>query len=213
MQQKRALRRPFCRLSLKFATPQADTGSAGHFSGIRMAKPIMSNESSQFQAQDVFIYVDTYRKSILKSATILSEHIDRLEKQYWSENQSDPKMVAELRAMQDALRYVAKGEEPGLVTLGDVNVERQPGAGSVSAEELNECRATVESLSVQREQLEQRLRQIRNQDSELQGYVVHARQQVLTCRRRLVQSNSTFVVVVTAMFIVILVQLYLLWSH
>ena len=173
----------------------------------------MSNESSQFQAQDVFIYVDTYRKSILKSAAILSEHIERLEKQYWNETQSDPKMVAELRAMQDALRYVAKGEEPGLVTLGDVNVERQSGTGSASTEELKECRATVESLSAQREQLEQRLRQIRNQDSELQGYVVHARQQVLTCRRRLVQSNSTFVVVVTAMFIVILVQLYLLWSR
>lgn len=170
----------------------------------------MSNESSQFQAQDAFTYVDTYRKSILKSAAILTEQIERLEKQYWDESQSDPKLVAELRAMQDALKYVAKGEEPGLVTLGDVNVERQP---NPSNEELNDCRASVESLSAQREQLEERLRQLRNQDSELSGYVVHARQQLQVYRRRLAQSNSTFVVVVTAMFLVIVVQLYLLWSR
>lgn len=170
----------------------------------------MSNESSQFQAQDAFTYVDTYRKSILKSASILTDSIDRLEKQYWDENQSDPKLVAELRAMQDALKYVTKGEEPGLVTLGDVNVERQ---ATPSNEELDDCRASVSSLLDQREQLEQRIRQLRNQDSELQGYVVHARQQLLVYRRRLVQSNSTFVVVVTAMFLVIVVQLYLLWSR
>jgi hypothetical protein len=168
----------------------------------------MSNESSQFQAQDAFIYVDTYRKSILKSASILADSIERLDKQYWEESQSDPKLVAELRAMQDALRYVAKGEEPGLVTLGDVNVERQ---SNPSNEELSDCRATVSSLTDQREQLEQRIRLLRNQDSELSGYVVHARQQLQVYRRRLVQSNSTFVVVVTAMFIVIVVQLYLLW--
>ncbi len=175
-----------------------------------MANPIMSNESSQFQAQDAFTYVDTYRKSILKSAPILTDNIERLEKQYWDENESDPKLVAELRAMRDALKYVAKGEEPGLVTLGDVNVERE---SHPSNEELNDCRATVSSLTAQREQLEQRLRDLRNQDSELSGYVVHARQQLQVYRRRLVQSNSTFVVVVTAMFLVIVVQLYLLWSR
>jgi predicted RNase H-like nuclease (RuvC/YqgF family) len=173
----------------------------------------MSNEISQFQAQHAFTYVDTYRKSILKSAAILTDSIGRLEKQYWDESQSDPQMVAELRGMQDALKYVAKGEEPGLVTLGDINVERQPGDNSATANELSDCRASVESLMSQREQLEQRVRQIKNQDSELQAYVVQARQQAQLFRRRLLQSNSTFVVVVTAMFIVILVQLYMLWSR
>jgi hypothetical protein len=169
----------------------------------------MSNESSQFQAQDAFTYVDTYRKSILKSAAILTEQIERLEKQYWDESQSNPKLVAELRATQDALKYVTKGEEPGLVTLGDINVERQQ---DPSNEALTDCRASVDSLMAQRDQLEQRIHQLRNQDSELSGYVVHARQQLQVYRRRLVQSNSTFVVVVTAMFLVIVVQLYLLWA-
>lgn len=169
----------------------------------------MSNESSQFQAQDAFVYVDIYRKSILKSASILTDSIERLEKQYWDESQSDSKLVAELRAMQDALKYVTKGEEPGLVTLGDINVERE---SNPSNEELSDCRASVESLMAQREQLEQRIRQQRDVDSELQGYVVYARQQLQVYRRRLIQSNSTFVVVVTAMFLVIVVQLYLLWQ-
>ncbi len=173
----------------------------------------MNNESSQFQAQDAFIYVDTYRKSILKSAAILSESLERLEKQYWDENESDPKLVAELRGLQDALKYVTKGEEPGLVVLSDIQADRSPQNTSASTTELNDCRASVESLMAQREQLEDRVRQLRNQDSELQGYVVHARQQLQVYRRRLVQSNSTFVVVVTAMFIVIVVQLYLLWSR
>ncbi len=173
----------------------------------------MSNESSQFQAEDAFIYVDTYRKSILKSAAILSESLERLEKQYWDENESDPKLVAELRGLQDALKYVTKGEEPGLVILSDIKTDSKPQNTSASATELSDCRASVESLMAQREQLEERVRQLRNQDSELQGYVVHARQQLQVYRRRLVQSNSTFVVVVTAMFIVIVVQLYLLWSR
>lgn len=173
----------------------------------------MSNESSQFQAQDAFIYVDTYRRNILKSAAILSDHLERLEKQYWDENQSDPKLVAELRGLQDALRYITKGEEPGLVILSDINSENTPQATAANPDELIECRASVESLMAQREQLEQRIRALRNQDSELQAYAVQAHQQIQVFRRRLVQSNSTFVVVVTAMFIVISVQLYLLWSR
>jgi predicted RNase H-like nuclease (RuvC/YqgF family) len=173
----------------------------------------MSNESSQFQAQDAFIYVDAYRRSILKSATILSDQLERLEKQYWGENQSDPKLVAELRGLQDALKYVTKGEEPGLVILGDINVEQPSRPVTATAAELTECRTSVESLLSQRDQLEQRIRQLRNQDSELQTYVVQARQQVLATRRRMIQSNSSFVVVIAAMFIVIMVQLYLLWSH
>lgn len=173
----------------------------------------MSNESSQFQAQDAFIYVDTYRKSILKSAAILSDQLERLEKRYWEESQSDPKLVAELRGLQDALKYVTKGEEPGLVVLSDISVESTPQVATVNPTELVECRASVESLMAQREQLEQKIRQLRNQDSELQTYAVQAHQQIQAFRRRLVQSNSTFVVVVTAMFIVISVQLYLLWSR
>lgn len=169
----------------------------------------MSNETKQFHASEAFSYVDAYRSGTHKTADILREEKGKLDKRYWEDDSVPPELVAELRGIEHALNYVIRGEEPGLVTLADA----KPGEGAASAAELSECRETVQYLSNERNRLDNKLKQFKSQGQELQAEVVRARQQSQALRRRLGQSNSTFVVVVATMFLVILVQLFLLWSR
>lgn len=171
----------------------------------------MSDKGRQFEAREVFAYVDAYRSGIGKTAEILREEKEKLEKRYWESNYADRQLVAQLRGVEHALNYVEKGEEPGVVVLGDApSGETQEGE---SGGALAECQEVVQSLSSQRNLLDQKVKQLKNQGQELQAEVIHARQRSLILQRRLVQSNSTFVVVVATMFAVIMVQLYLLWKH
>jgi hypothetical protein len=169
----------------------------------------MSSETKQFYASEAFSYVDAYRSGTHKTAEILREEKEKLDKKYWENDSAPAELVAELRGIEHALNYVVKGEEPGLVRLGD----GAPGEGGSSAAELNECRETLQLLSNERNRLEQKLKQSKNQGQELQAEMIRARQQSQALRRRLVQNNSTFVVVVATMFLVILVQLYLIWNR
>jgi hypothetical protein len=170
----------------------------------------MSSNGRYFDAREAFAYVDTYRSGILKTAEILHEEKEKLDKRYWETKSADPVLVAELRAVEHAIRHVIKGEEPGLVTLGDAPPVEGESGGSA---ELRECQEVVSQLSGQRNLLDQKVKQLRNQGQELQAEVIRARQQSQILQRRLVQSNSTFVVVVATMFLVIVVQLYLFWSR
>ncbi|MGM0593501.1 MAG: hypothetical protein ACQETD_03100 [Pseudomonadota bacterium] len=168
----------------------------------------MSDESRQFNASEVFAYVDTYRSGIHKSAEILREDKEKLEKRYWEQQNPDPRMLAELRALEHALLYVEKGEEPGVVVLAGGGAD-----GGTSAAELKECQEQLEHYAGERVRYEQKIKQLKNQGEELHTEAVRYRQQWQILQRRLAQSNSTFVVVVMTMFMVILVQLYLLWSR
>lgn len=172
----------------------------------------MSDKGRHFSAQEAFAYVDTYRSGILKTAEILREEKERLDRRYWESPNPDPLMVVELRALEHAINRVEKGEEPGLVNLGDVSPQSTATGGDIRAE-LSECQENLAQLTSQRSQLEEKLKQARNQGQEMQAEVIRARQQSQILMRRLSQSNSTFVVVVATMFLVILVQLYLLWKH
>lgn len=171
----------------------------------------MSDKGRQFEAREAFAYVDAYRSGIAKTAEILSEEKEKLEKQYWQSNTADRQLVAQLRGVEHAYNYVAKGEEPGIVILGDA-----PNSEAATGEDggaLAECHEVVQSLQSQRNLLDQKVKQLKNQGQDLQAEVVQARQVGIILQRRLSQSNSTFVVVVVTMFLVILVQLYLLWQH
>lgn len=167
------------------------------------------SETTQFQAKDAFTYVDTYRSGIHKTADILREEKEKLDKRLWEQEKVDPQLLAELRGVEHAINYVVRGEEPELVSLG----EASGGESVVSAVELSECRDTVNRLSNERNRLDQKVKQLKNQGQEIQTEVIRARQQNQALQRRLTQSNSTFVVVVGTMFLVILTQLFLLWSR
>jgi len=170
----------------------------------------MSDNGRKFEAREAFSYVDTYRSGIQKTAEILNEEKEKLEQRYWDTPDADRALVAQLRATEDALNYVVKGEEPGVVVLSDApSGEGDGGDGA----ELAECRESLQSINHQRNLLDQKVKQLKNQGQELQGEVIRARQAAVILQRRLSQSNSTFVVVVATMFVVILVQLYLLWKH
>lgn len=169
----------------------------------------MSDTGRQFEAREAIAYVDAYRSGIQKTAEILADDKEKLEKLYWESNHADRELVAKLRGVEHALNYVVKGEAPGIVVLGDAPATE----GGESGAELAECRETLQSIHHQRNLLDQKVKQLKNQGQELQAEVVRSRQQSLFLQRRLVQSNSTFVVVVATMFAVILVQLYLLWKQ
>lgn len=169
----------------------------------------MSEEPiGQFDAKDAFTYVDLYRNSIRKRAAILKEELEVKQKHLWEEKALPKHFYAELRALEDALQHVTKGGEPGWVVLGDpaeaVEQDCDPA-------ELEACLQQHAQLNEERLALEKKLKQALAKHEEFQATLVSQRQEMTTLQRKLEQNNSTFMVVVATMFLVILVQLFLLW--
>jgi t-SNARE complex subunit (syntaxin) len=166
----------------------------------------MSDSVKQFPAADAFVYVDTYRDGILKSATILNEQKELLDKRFWDSSSVDSRFYAELRAVEHALNYVLRGEEPGMVVLGDPAQLEE-----ISRQDYEECKQSLQQFSLERTKLDNALRQSQSQAQELQAHLVQERQQGAALKRRLAQNNSTFMVIIVTMFTVILTLLWVLW--
>jgi hypothetical protein len=170
----------------------------------------MSERIGQFDARDAAHYLESYRSAIRKQAAILREELEVKQKRLWDDKEKTPFFYAELRALEDALRHVTKGEEPGWVVLGDS--APQPETGCDPAE-LAECQKKAASYAEERFKLESQYKELVLKSQELQAMVIRQRQDLAAVYRRLEQNNSTFMVVLATMFMVILVQLYLLWAR
>ena len=172
----------------------------------------MVDEVKRFLAGDAFAYVDTYRDGILKTAGALNDEKERMQNKFWESSSIDSRFYAELRAVEHALDYVLKGEEPGMVVLGEASEAEGEGGGSSPAE-LQQCRQTLEALSEEKARTDKAYRQLTGQAQQLQAQLVQTRQETNILRRRLTQNNSTFVVIVATLFAVILTLLWVLWGH
>lgn len=163
----------------------------------------------QFYAKEGMTYVDSYRSAARKQADILKEELELKQKRMWESGDVPKEFYAELRALEDALRYVTKGDEPGWVVLGDPSKVREV---NCDPKELERCQKSLAAGAEERSKLEEQYKKLHAQAETLQVTTIRQRQEVANMRRRLEQSSSTFMVVVATMFLVILVQLYLLWS-
>lgn len=170
----------------------------------------MGEEIKQFLASDAFTYVDAYRSSILKSASVLNGEKDRLQNKFWESSSVESRFYAELRAVEHALDYVLQGNEPGMVVLGEPGKE---GAGGMSQAEFDECRQALQEVTQEKGKLDKAHRQLVGQAHELQAQLVQQRQEANALRRRLTQNSSTFVVIAMTMFAVILTLLWVLWGR
>lgn len=170
----------------------------------------MSEKTGQFHAKDAFTYVDAYRGAIRKRAGILKDELEVKQKRLWDDEVKTTHFYAELRAMEDAYRHVLKGEEPDWVLLGD---SEDVDETQCDPEELAAYQRKVGQLTDERLQLEAKYKQLQEHIQELQAGMIRQRQEIGALVRRLQQNNSTFMVVVATMFLVILVQLYLIWVH
>ncbi len=169
----------------------------------------MTGVIKEFLASEAFAYVDTYRNSILKSASALNSEKERLNNKFWESSTVDLRYYAELRAVEHALDYVLKGTDPGTVILGEPAAEAE-GEGAPAAEELEECRQTLQELGQEKGKLDKSYRQLVGQAQQLQAQLVQQRQEANALKRRLTQNNSTFVVIAMTMFTVILTLLWVL---
>lgn len=190
----------------------AETGDNKQQATSDNKEPSMPAERiAQFLAKDAMHYVDSYRSASKKQAEILKEQLEIKQKRLWDDKGVSTTFYAEMRALEDALKHVIKGEDPGWVVLGDpsqVSVET-----GCDPAELEKCQKALAAGGEERLKLEGQYKDLLAKAQELQGVAVNQRQEIAVLRRRLEQNSSTFMVVVATMFVVILVQLYLLWTH
>ena len=164
---------------------------------------------SQFHAKEAMNYVDGYRNAIRKQAQILKDELEVKQKRLWEKDEVSPQFYAELRALEDGLRHVLKGEDPDWVILGDPAKASEETCDPV---ELVRCQQELMASNAERQRQEEQYKELLTKAQELQALNVRQRQEYTLLRRRLEQNNSTFMVVVATMFLVILVQIYLIWT-
>lgn len=172
----------------------------------------MSEHTGQFHAKDAFIYTDTYRSGIRKQAAILKEELEMKQKRLWEQKEVPAHFYAELRALEDALRHSLKGADPDWVILGDPAAQQEDPGQKCDPEELESCQKSFTAAVEERIKIEQQLKQSAEYVQELKNVIVEQRQGLVFLERKLEQNSSTFMVILATMFLVIIVQLYLIWK-
>ena len=81
----------------------------------------MAVHIEKFSAKDAFIYTDTYRKAVKMNASTIATEKERLKARYRQSGGSSNAYYAELRALEHAMNYVVKREEPKQVVLGELD--------------------------------------------------------------------------------------------
>ena len=148
-----------------------------------------------FRATDAFLYVDTYRREILHPVARVQADLKRVEERPNGAALSPSRYFAELRALQHALQFVLKREEPGMVVLGEggedsTAVDAKTGAVKSArqlATDLQRCEEHGETLEVA-------LKQVKARERELQGEIASRQQQIERMNLRLANSQSTITV-------------------
>lgn len=169
----------------------------------------MSEQTGQFHAKDAFVYVDYYRSSIRKQVALIRDELEVKQKRLWENKELPKHFYAELRALEDALKHATKGDEPGWVIMGDpASITTESGC---DPQELETCQKNYATAVEDRLKVEQQVKQASEYIQELKAAIIQQRQEMVILQRRLEQNSSTFMVVLATMFLVIVVQLYMLW--
>jgi hypothetical protein len=156
------------------------------------------------QAGDIFFYVDNYRRLIRKSIGEINREKELYEEKFWQSEFVGIRYYAGLRAFEHAINYVLKQEEPGMVLFGD---EGKQGASVEGQSELIEaaCRKVRDEKRAEVEGLKRQLQQASAKEQELQGELVQREQQIRILARRMESAQSTYVVLIGAMGLIITV--------
>lgn len=156
----------------------------------------------KFRAADAFVYVDTYRRHILYPAARVQTDLNRARDQLIDpkSNLSPSRLYAELRALEHALAFVTRREEPGLVVLGESEEDTEALAanatGGKSAKQLAHDLRVCEEHS---ETLELSLKQARQREHELNAELQAREQHIARLQLRLETSQSTVTVLSAAL--------------
>jgi hypothetical protein len=172
----------------------------------------MAARVEQFSARDAFIYTDAYRKAIKQNAATIATEKERLKERVRRGGGRDSGYYAELRALEHAMNYVVRSEEPKRVVLGEVDSSSEP----ESTEEERQAQLTAELAETQRllareradkEKLKGDLRSVGEAYATLQARAVELSQLTVRLTRKVERTTSTFGVIIFAMSVVIAVLL------
>lgn len=166
----------------------------------------MSEKTVAIQAGDIFFYVDNFKRLIRKSVGEINREREQYEAKYWDSEFVGTRYYAGLRAHEHAVDYVLRQEQPGLVLFGDkpddeVGEEKQ---SNLIEEACNKVRAEKQT---EVDGLKQQLQQSRKKEQEMQGEVVQREQQLRILARRMESAQSTYIVLVGAMGVIIVLLL------
>lgn len=172
----------------------------------------MTAKVEQFSARDAFIYTDTYRKAIKQNAAAIATEKERLKEHVRHGGSRDSGYYAELRALEHAMNFVVRREEPKRVMLG----EADGSSDSENTEEDREAQLTASLAETQRllareradkDKLKGDLRTVGDAYAALQARAVELTQLTVRLTRKAERATSTFGVIVFAMSVVIAVLL------
>ncbi|MCW8918402.1 MAG: hypothetical protein OQL08_06265 [Gammaproteobacteria bacterium] len=165
----------------------------------------MTARAEQFFARDAFIYTDTYRKAIKQSAATLATEKERLRERLRRGAAKDGAYYAELRALEHAINFVVRSEEPKRVVLGEedgtdtTREEREAQLGT----KLAEAQRLLGKEREDKERLKADLRTVGEAYAVLQARAAELTQSVTRLTRRIERTSSTFGVIIFAMSVVI----------
>ena len=157
----------------------------------------MSEPVRKFMASDAFAYVDTYRRLVMNTPGDITASKERLQAKMLEMNLVPPRLYAELRAHEHAFNFVAKQQEPGMVSLGEQAAEGQ-GDAAAAAEARRELEEQVSDLRKE-------LRKAAQREQELEAEGVMQRQEIGRLQRKVAQANNNAAAVGIALGIVVLV--------
>lgn len=169
----------------------------------------MAARVDQFSAKDAFIYTDTYRRAIGQTAASITTEKERLKERLRRGEGGDSCFYAELRALEHAMSFVVKREEPRYVLLGEVDGGAEPLEARESRlnDRINELQGMLNQEKAEKEKLKKDLSSVGEAYGKLQVETGDLRNLVARLQRKVVQTSSTFGVVGFALFVVIVVLL------
>jgi hypothetical protein len=166
----------------------------------------MLDTVATIQAGDIFFYVDNYRRLIRKSIGEINREKELYEEKFWQSEFVGSRYYAGLRAFEHAINYVLKREDPGMVLFGEEGEEE---TSKEQQDELFEaaCRKVRDEKQAEVDDLKRQLQQASDKEQGMQGELVQREQQIRTLARRMESAQSTYVVLIGAMGLIIAVLL------
>lgn len=166
----------------------------------------------RFRASDAFTYVDTYRREILANADRIQDDLKRIQEEVWSASEAPSRVYAQLRAVEHALEFVVRREEPGLVVLGETSGADEDESDSDSGEsaEVTELKQALDKREAEVVTLQASLKHTKEKAADLEAEVVARDQQNRRLQHRLDSSQSTITVLSGTAVLLTLGLFYLL---
>ncbi|MCK9530251.1 MAG: hypothetical protein M0R77_06775 [Gammaproteobacteria bacterium] len=161
----------------------------------------------KFRAADAFAYVDTYRRHILYPATRVQVDVNQARERLLDPQASlsPTRLYAELRALEHALAFVTKREDPGLVVLGESAEDLAPtgnGTGGKTAKQLAQELRVCEEHG---ETLETSLKQYKQREQEMGAELQAREQHIVRLKLREETAQSTITVLSASLVVTVLI--------